>query len=54
MCVIHWKLVPRPLAKAVYRAYQGGAGLGSQELFNAQYDAIRAVNTKLGYPEEEL
>jgi hypothetical protein len=43
-CGIHWRLVPRPLQRAVHAAWRGGAGRGSTELVTAQRLAIRAVN----------
>jgi hypothetical protein len=46
MCGIHWRLVPRPLQRAVNSAYYG-PGLGSQALLAAQRAAIDAVNRRL-------
>lgn len=48
MCGIHWRLVPRPYARAVNAAYAGGEGLGSTALLRAQQAAIRQVNTAIG------
>lgn len=48
MCGIHWRLVPAPLGRAVYAAYDRGDGLGSAELLAAQDAAIRAVNRAIG------
>lgn len=31
MCPRHWRLVSSPLKRALYRAWQGGAGAGSAE-----------------------
>jgi hypothetical protein len=47
MCPKHWHMVPRPLQKAVYGAYQGGEGLGTTALISAQLAAIGAVNRTL-------
>ena len=44
MCGADWRLVPKPLQRAVYAAYRSGKGLGSPELAAAQDAAIRAVN----------
>ena len=38
MCPRHWRLVPASLQRALYQAWQGGAGAGSR----AQQHAIRA------------
>ena len=38
MCPLHWRLVPCALKRAVYRAWQDGAGAGSRE----HQTAIRA------------
>jgi len=46
MCGIHWRLVPRPLQRAVNSAYYG-PGLGSAALLAAQRAAIDAVNRRL-------
>jgi hypothetical protein len=48
MCGIHWRLVPGPLARAVYAAYGRGEGLGTPELVAAQAAAIRTVNQAIG------
>jgi hypothetical protein len=47
MCGIHWRLVPRPLQRAVYAAYQDGRGVGTAPLLQAQKAAIQAVNDRL-------
>jgi hypothetical protein len=47
MCAPHWRLVPRQVQRAVWDAYDGGAGLGSGELLRAQAAAIKAVNEAL-------
>jgi len=47
MCKPHWYQVPAHLRRAVWDAYQDGAGVGNVELLNAQADAINAVNEKL-------
>jgi hypothetical protein len=44
MCGVHWRMVPRPIQRAVNAAWHGGAPIGSTELVNAQRAAIRAVN----------
>jgi hypothetical protein len=46
MCGIHWRLVPRPLQRAVNAAYYG-AGVGSPALLQAQRAAIAAVNRQV-------
>ena len=46
MCLPHWKLVPKELQGMVYDAYQGGAGVGTEDLRKAQDAAIAAVNRK--------
>jgi hypothetical protein len=48
MCGPDWRLVPAPIARAVYTAYDRGAGLGTPELIAAQTAAIRAVNRAKG------
>ena len=48
MCGIHWRLVPPPAARAVYAAYDHGAGIGTPELIAAQAAAIRIVNRAIG------
>lgn len=48
MCGPHWRLVPAPLGRAVYAAYDHGGGLGSAELTAAQDAAIRAANRAIG------
>jgi hypothetical protein len=48
MCGPDWRRVPARLQRAVYAAYGRGAGLGSDELAEAQDAAIRAAN---GEPE---
>jgi|HubBroStandDraft_3_1064219.scaffolds.fasta_scaffold00339_14 hypothetical protein len=44
MCRPHWGLVPPVYQRAVYAAYNHGAGVGSLGLLHAQVDAIRAAN----------
>lgn len=44
-CGRHWRMVPRPLQRAVLTAWANGRGKGSPALRNAQLAAIRAVNT---------
>ena len=44
MCGIHWRIVPRPLQRAVTDAYDHGRGRGTLALLAAQTDAIAAVN----------
>ena len=51
MCGGCWGLVPKPLQRAVYAAYNRGRGLGSPRLLAAQDAAIKAVN---GEPVPEL
>lgn len=46
----HWAMVPLPLQSEVWRAYRGGAGVGSAELLRAQADAVAAVNARLTPP----
>lgn len=47
MCLGHWRRVPKALQDAVYAAYDHGAGIGSEELYQAQDAAIAAVEAKL-------
>jgi hypothetical protein len=47
MCGIHWRLVPRPLQRAVYSAYQGPESIGTPALVQAQRAAIQAVNSQI-------
>jgi hypothetical protein len=44
MCSRHWYEVPKPLRKAVWRAWQDGAGAGTPEHLAAINAAIAAVN----------
>lgn len=46
MCGPDWRRVPAALQQAVYAAYRGGRGLGSDELAAAQDAAIKAVNAR--------
>jgi hypothetical protein len=43
----HWRLVPKPMQQAVYRAYAHGEGIGSPQLLAAQQAAVRAANRRL-------
>lgn len=43
MCARDWYKVPKALRRAVYRAYDHGAGVGTPALRAAQQAAIRAV-----------
>jgi hypothetical protein len=43
MCAADWRRVPAPLRKAVWAAYDNGAGVGSPALRAAQLAAIRAL-----------
>lgn len=43
MCQAHWYAVPYPLRVAVLRAYAGGAGVGTDQLTDAQLAAIGAL-----------
>ena len=43
MCPRHWRLVPSPLKRALYRAWQGGAGAGSAEHQQAMRACIEAA-----------
>jgi hypothetical protein len=47
MCRPHWYQVPYHLRRAVWNAYDGGAGVGTWPLRVAQANAIEAVNAKL-------
>lgn len=47
MCPEHWQMVPPSTQKAVYHAYDYGAGLGTDELHHAQDAAIQAVERRL-------
>ena len=46
MCRPHWYQTPRDLRDAVWDAYQNGAGIGSDELAEAQLAAIAAVESR--------
>jgi len=46
MCGIHWRMVPKPLQRAVWAAWRHGEGQGTIELIHAQDAAIRAVNNR--------
>jgi hypothetical protein len=46
MCKPHWFQVPHHLRRAVWSAYQDGAGVGTLELLQAQTLAIEAVDEK--------
>ena len=48
MCPPHWRMVPKPLQRAVYAAWQDGAGAGSTAHWAACQAAIRAVERQLG------
>src|SRR5579872_1838085 len=59
MCRKDWAKVPRPLQRAVYRAYDHGRGLGTEALRHAQDAAIRAAGGKRpplqpGFSPDEL
>lgn len=47
MCRQHWALVPKPLQRAVYTAWAGGKGAGSEGHRQAIDAAIQAVNAQL-------
>jgi hypothetical protein len=53
MCGLHWRLVPKPLARAVNAAYHGPESVGTPALVAAQVAAIRAVNRVLDQPLED-
>ncbi|MGH3184707.1 MAG: hypothetical protein ACRDOE_22755 [Streptosporangiaceae bacterium] len=44
MCPAHWRQVPKPLRRAVWRAWRRGAGMGSQAHVAAMRAAIGAVS----------
>ena len=46
MCGPHWYAVPKPLQRAVWRAWRNGEGEGSDEHHAAITAAIRAVNPR--------
>lgn len=48
MCRPHWYMVPSDLRAAVWATYRNGAGVGTLPLWQAQRDAIEAVNGKIG------
>jgi hypothetical protein len=50
MCAQHWAMVPSPLQRAVYLAYDHGRGVGTIALLRAQTEALSAVDTALGFP----
>ena len=43
MCPRHWSLVPPSLKRALYRAWQGGAGAGSREHEAAMRACVEAA-----------
>jgi hypothetical protein len=43
MCSTHWYQVPKPLQRAVWAAYNKGAGVGSPALRAAQLAAVRSL-----------
>ena len=47
MCRPHWFMVPKPLQRAVWTAWDGGAGAGTPEHTAAIRAAVRAVNERL-------
>lgn len=47
MCRPHWRMVPKPLQRAVWAAWRNGLGAGSPEHAAAIRAAIKAVNAKL-------
>lgn len=53
MCIEHWALVPRPLARAVYDTWKQGAGRGTPAHRAACLAAIRAVYRALRQPVPE-
>jgi hypothetical protein len=46
MCLRHWRMVPRPLQAAIWRAWNGGRGAGSPEHAEAILAAIDAVERR--------
>lgn len=49
MCAYHWRLVPEPLKKAVWRTYVAGQEIrkdSTDAYLDAAQDAIRAVAQK--------
>ena len=44
MCGFHWRMVPQETRSAVWRAWRGGLGLGSEEHVAAMRAAIAAVD----------
>jgi hypothetical protein len=46
MCPAHWYQVPKALRNAVWRAYNRGAGLGTDALAAAQRAAIRSLERR--------
>lgn len=44
MCSRHWFTVPKPLRKALYRAWRNGAGMGSAEHVAAMKACIHAAD----------
>lgn len=48
MCKPHWFSVPKDLRDAVYAAYQGGAGLFTEEYKEARDAAIAAAEMAEG------
>jgi hypothetical protein len=53
MCLDHWRIVPESTRKAVYAAYDFGAGIGTEVLAQVQDAAIAAVERKLARKAKE-
>jgi hypothetical protein len=43
MCYVHWQQVPKHLQRRVYRAYDHGWGIGSDEHQKAVQEARKAI-----------
>jgi hypothetical protein len=53
MCAPHWRLVTPVYQRAVYLAYNHGAGVGTLGLYHAQVAAIRCANDSIVLLPEE-
>jgi hypothetical protein len=47
MCAPHWYMVPKPLRKALYGAWRGGNGAGSEAHVAAMRSCIHSVEQRL-------
>lgn len=47
MCSAHWYSVPKPLRRALWRAWRDGKGMGSAEHLAAMKACIKAADTTI-------